>query len=146
MLESWHRNKGDKWYLAAPTNKAFQHLRVKTNTYPSKARTVQAWLRKVKDFEDNPPYGLIIDEASFLDIELMAQVLKLAKGIKRLVLVGDPDQLPSIGHGAVLKDLLASGQVQSVKLSKVHRVEKGRNALMAAHSIREGQLPPRVRG
>jgi RecD/TraA family predicted helicase len=142
VLESWNRNKGDRWFLAAPTNKALQRLRVMTNTYPSKARTVHAWLRKEKDFEDNPPHGLIIDEASFLDIELMAQVLKLAKGVKRLVLVGDPDQLPSIGHGAVLKDLLASGGVKSVRLSKVHRVEKGRDALIgAAHSILQGRLP-----
>jgi exodeoxyribonuclease V alpha subunit len=140
--ESWRRDKSAKWYLAAPTNKALQRLRVMTDTFPSKARTVHAWLLKAKDLEDNPPHGLIIDEASFLDIELMAKVLELAKGIKRLVLVGDPDQLPSIGHGAVLKDLLASGEVQSVRLSKVHRVEKGRDALInAAQSILHGRLP-----
>lgn len=142
VLESWSRNKDDKWYLAAPTNKALQRLRVMTDTFPSKARTVHAWLLKAKEFEENPPHGLIIDEASFLDLELMAKVLDLAKGIKRLVLVGDPDQLPSIGHGAVLKDLLSSGTVQSVRLSKVHRVEKGRDALIgAAHSILQGRLP-----
>nr|WP_239578655.1 AAA family ATPase [Archangium primigenium] len=142
VLESWARNKGDRWFLAAPTNKALQRLRMMTNTYPSKARTVHAWLRKSKEFEHNPPHGLIIDESSFLDIELMDQVLELAKDVRRLVLVGDPDQLPSIGHGAVLKDLLASGEVKSVRLSKVHRVEKGRDALIdASHSILQGRLP-----
>jgi exodeoxyribonuclease V alpha subunit len=144
VLESWSQDKGKdrKWFMAAPTNKALQRLRVMTNTYPSKARTVHAWLRREQEFKDSPPYGLIIDEASFLDIELMEQVLVLAKNVRRLVLVGDPDQLPSIGPGAVLKDLLTSGSVKSVKLSKVHRVEKGRNALIdAAHSILQGRLP-----
>ncbi|MFP2910062.1 AAA family ATPase [Pyxidicoccus sp. 3LFB2] len=143
VRESWRRDRDATWYLAAPTNKAVQRLRLKTDTHAWKVRTVHAWLNKKKDLEEKPPYGLIVDEASFLDLELMAELLELARGIKRLVLVGDPHQLPSVGYGAVLKDLLGSGKVQTVKLTQVHRVDKGRNALItAAEALLRGELPP----
>jgi len=146
LMASRRENPEAQWYLAAPTNKAVQRLRIKTNAFPWRARTIQAWLMR-KDFEENPPHGLIIDEASFLDVELTSRVLELARNVNRLVLLGDPDQLPSIGYGAVLRDLLVSEKVPAVRLRQTLRVEKGREALIAAaHAIHKGKLPAEGEG
>jgi hypothetical protein len=130
------------WRLAAPTNKAVQRLREVTGmSDPRDARTVHAWLGRKAELQDAPPYGLIVDEASFLDLKQMADLLEAAKNIRRLVLVGDPDQLPSIGFGAVLRDLKSSGKVRYVELTQVRRAEEGRGLVEAAQAILASGVP-----
>jgi hypothetical protein len=80
----------------------------------------------------------IVDETSLVDLELLYHLLKKLPGLKRLVLVGDPDQLPSIGHGRVLKDLLAAG-VRQVKLTSIYRVGGQEEATRQLIALGQGE-------
>ena len=135
------------WRLAAPTHKAVQRLREVTGmSNPRDARTVHAWLGRKSELQEDPPYGLIVDEAGFLDLEQMAELLDAARNIRRLVLVGDPDQLPSISFGAVLRNLKSSGKVPHVELTQVRRAEDGRGLVEAAQAILVGRVPEDAAG
>lgn len=135
------------WRLAAPTNKAVQRLREVTGMSDLRdTRTVHAWLGRKAELQENPPYGLIVDEAGMLGLEQMAELLDAARHIRRLVLVGDPEQLPSIGFGAVLRDLKISGRVRHVELTQVRRAEDGRGLVEAAQAILAGRIPEEAAG
>lgn len=84
---------------------------------------------------------IVLDETSMVDLELMNAVVKAMKPEARLVLVGDPDQLPSVGPGNVLKDLLTSGMIASVRLTEVFRQAQGSNIVLAAHEVNRGNPP-----
>jgi exodeoxyribonuclease V alpha subunit len=83
----------------------------------------------------------VIDEMSMVDLGLFEGVLKAVRGHSTLVLVGDPDQLPSVGAGAVLRDLLESGAVPAARLVEVHRQAKESGIIHGARRILKGQLP-----
>ncbi|HEU4405564.1 MAG TPA: ATP-dependent RecD-like DNA helicase [Polyangiaceae bacterium] len=85
--------------------------------------------------------ALVVDEASMLDVELARALCEALPDRARLVLVGDVDQLPSVGPGAVLRDLLRSGLVPSVRLDQVFRQAGGGLILDNAHRIRAGEPP-----
>jgi exodeoxyribonuclease V alpha subunit len=90
--------------------------------------------------------ALIVDEASMLDLSL-ADALLLATGDHaRLVLVGDVDQLPSVGPGAVLRDVIASGRVPTVRLSQIFRQAEGSLIVRNAHRIHDGEAPESAPG
>ncbi|WP_426730677.1 ATP-dependent DNA helicase [Myxococcus faecalis] len=147
LMASRRKNPRAYWRLAAPTNKAVQRLREVTGWRdPRDARTVHAWIGRKAELQDDPPYGLVVDEAGFLDLEQMAELLDAARNIRRLVLVGDPDQLPSIGFGAVLRDLKSSGKVPHVELTQVRRTEDGRGLVEAAQVILAGHVPGEAAG
>jgi len=147
LVASRRKNPRAYWRLAAPTHKAVQRLREVTGmSDPRDARTVQAWLGRKAELQDDPPHGLIVDEAGFLDLEQMAELLDATRNIRRLVLVGDPDQLPSIGFGAVLRDLKSSGKVPHVELTQVRRAEDGRGLVEAAQAILAGRVPEEAAG
>ncbi|MFR6436565.1 MAG: ATP-dependent RecD-like DNA helicase, partial [Peptoniphilaceae bacterium] len=84
---------------------------------------------------------LIIDEASMIDLLLMRDVLTSLKEKTRLILVGDVDQLPPVGAGNVLKDILDSGEVPSVQLDEVFRQAETSYIVKNAHRINRGKLP-----
>ncbi|MBM4342840.1 MAG: ATP-dependent RecD-like DNA helicase [Deltaproteobacteria bacterium] len=84
---------------------------------------------------------VIVDEASMVDAALMAQLLGALPEHARLVLVGDADQLPSVGPGAVLADLLACAEVPRVRLDQVFRQAEASRIVRAAHAILAGQVP-----
>jgi len=92
---------------------------------------------------DNPldADAVIVDETSMVDIFLMRALLRAVKPGARLVLVGDADQLPSVGAGNVLKDFIASGVVPVVKLTEIFRQAAQSNIVMNAHRINKGEYP-----
>ncbi len=93
--------------------------------------------------EDKPLKAsvVIVDEMSMVDIFLMRALLKALRPGSRLVMVGDSDQLPSVGAGNVLKDMIQSGKVPLVKLSEVFRQSAQSEIVMNAHRINRGEMP-----
>jgi len=85
--------------------------------------------------------AVIADETSMVDIQLMAALLSALKEDCRLVLVGDPDQLPSVGAGNLLSDLLRSGRVPTVRLTEVFRQAAQSAIIRSAHQVNQGQTP-----
>lgn len=85
--------------------------------------------------------AVVVDETSMVDILLMAALLKALKPHCRLILVGDPDQLPSVGAGNLFSDLIRSGKVPTVRLTEIFRQARESLIIMNAHAINAGQLP-----
>ena len=84
---------------------------------------------------------VVVDEFSMVDIPLMAALCRALPPRGSLLLVGDPDQLPSVGPGSILSDLLASGVVPSVRLTEIFRQAETSRIVRAAHDIRHGRVP-----
>jgi exodeoxyribonuclease V alpha subunit len=135
-----------KVLLAAPTGRAAKRLEESSG---APARTIHRMLemspehgRFMRD-EQNPLKGdvLIIDESSMIDVPLLDAVLRAMPQDAALVLVGDADQLPSVGPGQVLHDVLASGRVPSIRLTEIHRQAEGSDIIANAHRINRGDLP-----
>ncbi len=93
--------------------------------------------------EENPLEGdvLVVDECSMIDIVLMNSLLKAIPPNMRLILVGDIDQLPSVGAGNVLRDIIDSGRFPVIRLTKIFRQAQESRIIMNAHRINEGKLP-----
>lgn len=137
--------------LAAPTGRAAQRLAEATGR---PARTLHRLL-EVKNpvgpgggpvFGRNaerpiPADAVVVDEFSMVDIPLFDHLLQAIRPGTRLILVGDEDQLPSVGPGSVLQDVLASGCVPSVRLTQVFRQAATSMIVTNAHRIRAGELP-----
>ncbi len=132
--------------LAAPTGRAAKRL-AEITKHP--ASTIHRILQydftcgKFKHNRDNPLYHdlIIIDEASMIDTYLMYQFLQALPNHAKVVIIGDANQLPSIGPGNVLKDLIESQKVPTTKLSAIFRQAKGSQIIINAHRINEGQMP-----
>ena len=88
---------------------------------------------------------VVIDETSMVDVMLMHSVLKALPQRTSLIMVGDVDQLPSVGPGNVLRDLMDCGLVPVVRLTEVFRQAAGSQIIMMAHRIRRGLLPETTR-
>ena len=138
-------------FLAAPTGRAARRM---TEATGYEARTIHRMLelngalsdeaaRKVRfeRNEDNPLEAdvIIIDEMSMVDIQLFQSLLKAVIPGTRLVLVGDVNQLPSVGPGQVLKDLIDSGAFPMVKLKKIFRQAEQSDIIVNAHRINRGR-------
>jgi exodeoxyribonuclease V alpha subunit len=91
----------------------------------------------------NPLEGdiLVVDESSMVDVVLMAHLLQAVPDSMALLLVGDVDQLPSVGPGQVLADVIDSGRVPVVRLTEIHRQSADSRIVLAAHAINAGQMP-----
>ena len=131
--------------LAAPTGRAAKRMSEATGM---EARTIHRLLEYTPDCgynrnEDNPIDGdvLIVDEASMIDIVLMNALVKALPDDMRFVLIGDIDQLPSVGAGNVLRDIIASEVVPVVRLTKIFRQAQSSKIIMNAHAINEGKQP-----
>ena len=85
--------------------------------------------------------GLIIDEVSMIDILLMYNLLKAVANTTIIILIGDADQLPSVGPGNVLRDIIDSGRVTVVRLTRIFRQSQGSMIITNAHKINKGQFP-----
>ncbi|ELR97404.1 ATP-dependent RecD-like DNA helicase [Gloeocapsa sp. PCC 73106] len=137
---------GKKIGLAAPTGRAAQRL---SEMAGLEARTVHRLLEfdpKRRDFQknsDNPlPYdALIVDESSMLDLFLAHSLLKAIAPQTQLLLVGDVDQLPSVGPGNVLGDLINSNKITNATLTEVFRQSAQSAIITAAHQINQGKYP-----
>ncbi|TBV79415.1 MAG: recombinase RecD [Desulfobulbaceae bacterium] len=130
--------------LAAPTGRAAQRL---GEVVGREARTIHRLLewqgRGFKRHESNPLDCdfLIIDECSMLDISLSAALLRAVPPDGQLLFIGDPDQLPPVGAGNVLRDLMATGLVPCFCLTKVFRQAAASAIIRFAHQINRGVIP-----
>ncbi len=86
--------------------------------------------------------AVIVDEMSMVDLPLLHALLSAVKDDCRLVMVGDPDQLPSVGPGNVFGDLIRSGRVETVRLTEIFRQAQASAIIRSAHAVNQGQLPP----
>jgi exodeoxyribonuclease V alpha subunit len=130
--------------LAAPTGRAAQRM---TEVIGSEAKTIHRLLEwQVENFKKNEKNPLevdflIIDECSMLDISLTASLLKAVPDGSQLLFIGDADQLPSVGAGNVLRDIIASGAAACFRLSKIFRQAQESLIIRYAHEINSGELP-----
>ncbi|MBZ5963091.1 SF1B family DNA helicase RecD2 [Leuconostoc gasicomitatum] len=131
--------------MASPTGRAAKRM---TEVTGYDATTIHrllgiADLGEPEFTADNPISGglLIIDEASMLDIELTAKLLAAVPNGMKLIIVGDSDQLPSVGPGNVLADLVASEKMAHVELDTIYRQGRGSSITKLAQHIKNGQLP-----
>ncbi|MDD6480865.1 MAG: ATP-dependent RecD-like DNA helicase [Lachnospiraceae bacterium] len=138
---------GDDIMLAAPTGRAAKRM---SETTGYEARTIHRMLELnggmegsagFERNEDNPLETnlIIIDEMSMVDITLMNALLKAILPGTRLILVGDVNQLPSVGAGSVLKDIIDSGLFHTVKLTKIFRQASTSDIIVNAHKINRGE-------
>lgn len=135
--------------LCAPTGRAANRMSEATSR---EAKTVHRLLEM--DFSDSV-YGrfnrdennlldeevIIVDEASMIDQMLMCSLLKAIKPGARLIIIGDSDQLPSVGAGNVLRDLIDSGRFATIRLNEIFRQAQESLIVMNAHAINEGRMP-----
>lgn len=134
-------------FLAAPTGRAAKRM---SETTGFEARTIHRMLELNGGMEGNAGFErneqnpletdvIIIDEMSMVDISLMYALLKAVVAGTRLILVGDVNQLPSVGAGSVLKDIIDSGMFHTVKLTKIFRQASTSDIIVNAHKINRGE-------
>ncbi len=147
---SLYDQMGLRCMLAAPTGRAAKRL---TEVTGQEASTIHRLLGAGIDphtgklffsrDEDDPlkTDALIIDEMSMVDVELMGSLLLAVPDGTRLILVGDPDQLPPVGPGFPFNDMLRSGCLSAVRLTEIFRQAQQSLIVMNAHRVNQGQLP-----
>jgi exodeoxyribonuclease V alpha subunit len=143
--------KGVRPLLCAPTGRAARRLSEATGV---EARTIHRLLEvdpRTGGFrrDDRMPLEgdlLVVDEASMVDVPLMQALLRAVPPSAAVLLVGDVDQLPSVGPGQVLADLLASGALPVVRLTEVFRQAAESRIVVSAHRINRGEMPELTRG
>ncbi len=139
------QSKQVKLVLAAPTGRAAKRLAESTGL---EAKT----LHRLLEYQGEGQWGrhrgkpllgdlFVVDEASMIDAPLMAQFLSALPEGAHLLIVGDADQLPSVGPGMVLHDLIASDKVPCVKLTEIFRQAASSRIITSAHAINRGQVP-----
>ena len=144
-----YENNGMKVLLAAPTGRAAKRM---TESTGREAKTIHRLLEMGVSDDENSFFGkgegeplegdvIIIDEASMIDIMLMNSLLKAIKLGTRVIIVGDVDQLPSVGPGNVLRDLINSEFIKVVRLKEIFRQGKESMIITNAHRINNGELP-----
>lgn len=138
-----YRAAGCRIILAAPTGRAAKRMSEATGM---EAKTIHRLLEYkppegYQRKEENPLEGdvLILDECSMIDIMLMYNLLKAMPEQMTLIMVGDTDQLPSVGAGNVLKDIISSGRIPVVRLCRIFRQARGSRIIMNAHRINKGE-------
>lgn len=139
---SWEKQK---LVLAAPTGRAAKRLSESTGF---EAKT----MHRLLEYQGPGQWGrhrgkpltgdvFVLDECSMIDTTLLAQFLSALPANAHLLLVGDADQLPSVGPGMVLQDLIASGKVPCVQLTEIFRQAASSRIITTAHQINRGQVP-----
>ncbi|MCM3795505.1 SF1B family DNA helicase RecD2 [Priestia megaterium] len=131
--------------LVAPTGRAAKRMSEATGLPAVTIHRLLKWNGQegFDHNEENPIDGklLIVDEVSMVDLWLAHQLFKSLPANLQVILVGDEDQLPSVGPGQVLKDLLSSEVVPTVRLTDVYRQAEGSSIIDLAHEIKKGKLP-----
>jgi exodeoxyribonuclease V alpha subunit len=142
------RAKKTKVLLCAPTGRAAKRLSESTGM---EAKTIHRLLEfdpKIFGFKrdrDNPLEVdlLVVDEASMVDVVLMNQLLRAVPDHAAVLLVGDIDQLPSVGPGVVLADIIESEKIPTVRLTEIFRQAATSKIIINAHNINQGKMPVR---
>ncbi len=132
--------------LAAPTGRAAKRLSETTKRDASTLHRLLEFEPKHRTFQRNASMPLdcdavLVDEFSMVDIEMAAALVDALRPGCRIIVVGDSDQLPSVGAGAVLRDLIASRAVPLVRLETVFRQAQSSSIVQNAHRIKAGQFP-----
>jgi exodeoxyribonuclease V alpha subunit len=138
--------KGLRISLAAPTGRAAKRLADQAGVPASTLHRLLEWRPHEGVFARNATNALdcdllVVDEASMLDVRLAADLLASLAPSTRLVLVGDVDQLPSVGPGRVLRDVIDSGAVPTVRLTEIFRQAAESLIVTNAHRIHDGEMP-----
>ncbi|MCY3772185.1 MAG: ATP-dependent RecD-like DNA helicase [Gemmatimonadetes bacterium] len=140
------RRVGAKVALAAPTGRAAKRL---SEVAGAEAKTIHRLLEfnpGLMEFGRNQDNRLeadlvILDESSMVDTAMMNALLRAVKTSARFIMVGDVDQLPSVGAGNVLRDMIDSGQVPVVRLTEIFRQARESSIVMNAHRVNQGEMP-----
>lgn len=143
------KDNGEKVFLAAPTGRAAQRMSELTGC---EAKTIHRLLEVEWTANDKPKFkrneknnlncdALILDEVSMIDSLLLDSVMRAFPLGCRLILVGDSDQLPSVGAGNVLGDLISSGVLPTVTLNEIFRQSMQSLIITNAHKINKGEMP-----
>lgn len=148
-LISIYKSLGLKTVLAAPTGRAAKRMSEATG---EEAKTVHRMLEMERTQNDGIVFGrnaknpisesvVIVDECSMLDLSLASALLRAVRRGGRLILIGDSDQLPSVGAGNVLSDLISTETIPTVRLSEIFRQSKQSLIITNAHRINNGERP-----
>ena len=135
----------EKIALLAPTGRAAKRISESTHLKSSTIHRFLKWQKETNKFQVNE-YNksrvefVIIDEASMIDTYLMANLLKGISKNCKIIIVGDEEQLPSVGPGQVLHDLISSEKLNVIKLNELYRQGKDSNIITLAYDIRNGNL------
>jgi len=135
--------------LAAPTGRAAKRLSESTGLEASTLHRLLAFDPRQGRFQldpDNPIEAdvVIVDEASMIDVPLGAALIGALPTAARLIIVGDSDQLPSVGPGALLRDLIDSGAIPTVRLNEIFRQAGESRIVINAHRILTGEMPESI--
>ncbi|MGB4705022.1 MAG: ATP-dependent RecD-like DNA helicase [Candidatus Saccharicenans sp.] len=142
IFESWQK----RILLAAPTGRAAKRLAEATGREARTIHRLLEYLPEENRFRRGPAYplrgeALIVDEVSMVDLPLMYHLLRAVSSGMRLILVGDKDQLPPVGPGNLLRDLIDSGLVEVIRLDEIFRQARESLIVVNAHRINQGQPP-----
>ena len=143
------KSLGLKPVLAAPTGRAAKRMSEATG---EEAKTVHRLLEMERAMDDSVSFNrdarnplsenaVIVDEASMLDLSLTAALVRALKRGSRLVLIGDSDQLPSVGAGNILSDLIATERIKTIRLTEIFRQSEQSLIITNAHRINRGEVP-----
>ncbi len=137
--------------LSAPTGRAAKRLSEATGREAVTLHRLLEFEPKTGSFQANhvepiEAGAVIVDETSMVPIELADALFDALPNHARLVLVGDVDQLPSVGPGAVLRDVIESGRVPAIRLTRIFRQAEGSSIVANAHRIHEGEAPVGAQG
>lgn len=134
--------------LAAPTGRAAKRMAESTGLPAVTIHRLLGWngTEGFDRHEESPLEGkiLIVDETSMVDVWLANQLFKALPENMQVILVGDEDQLPSVGPGQVLKDLLRSKCIPTVRLTDIYRQAEGSSIIELAHEMKKGKLPVNI--
>jgi exodeoxyribonuclease V alpha subunit len=137
---------GDRVLLCAPTGRAAKRMEVATGRPAKTIHRLLEFNPRRGEFDRNGARRLeadliIVDEMSMVDLPLFGHLLKAIPPGCRLVLVGDVDQLPSVGPGSVLRDLIRSGSLETAALTEIFRQAEASQIVVNAHLVNHGRLP-----
>jgi exodeoxyribonuclease V alpha subunit len=146
VLTEWLAHQGVKFALVAPTGKAANRMEKSTGCQASTIHRLLQWQGEKGGFKYHQGNRLsldwlVVDEFSMVDIFLFNSLLKACPDQVQVLLVGDPDQLPSVGAGMVLKDLLNSEVLPTTRLTTIYRQQAESGIIRGADDVNQGKVP-----
>ena len=150
MIKKYNYEKlQDRIALLAPTGRAAKRMSEQTHLQASTIHRFLRWNKEANKFQINE-YNkskvefVLIDEASMIDTYLFSSLLKGLSINTKIIMVGDVDQLPSVGPGQVLEDLIASSKVNVIRLNELYRQQENSNIITLAYDIKKGCLDEKI--
>lgn len=143
---AWFKHQKQRCLLASPTGRAARRLSEVTGQEATTVHRLLEFDPVSKHFQrdESQPLKtdvLMLDEVSMVDMRLFCDLLRALPDATRLILIGDQDQLPSVGAGAVLAELLHSGVIPTVQLTEIYRQAQASRIVQNAHRVNHGEAP-----